>query len=106
MPKPRTIAIDGPASAGKSTLGERLARALGYIYFDTGVMYRAVTWIALRGGVDVADEAAITRLVGALLLEQNDEWQLQRRYMHRTLRRRGISVFVLEFEVAVQQTGI
>lgn len=62
MPKPRMIAIDGPASAGKSTLGEELARALGYLYFDTGVMYRAVTWEALSRGIPIEDEAAVTAL--------------------------------------------
>ena len=59
---PKIIAIDGPAASGKSTLGQRLAQALGYLYFDTGVMYRAVTWLALRRGVEICDEAAITRL--------------------------------------------
>lgn len=56
------IAIDGPAASGKSTLGYRLARALGYLYFDTGVMYRAVTWLALKRGLEISDEAAITTL--------------------------------------------
>ena len=56
------IAIDGPAASGKSTIGKRLADELGYLFFDTGVMYRAVTWIALQRGVDVRDEAAVTRL--------------------------------------------
>jgi cytidylate kinase len=53
-----TIAIDGPAASGKSTAAETLARRLGYLYFDTGVMYRAVTLAALRrlGGVDLEDE--------------------------------------------------
>ena len=59
---PLTIAIDGPAASGKSTIGALLARRLGYIYFDTGVMYRAVTWAALDGGIDIGDEAAVTRL--------------------------------------------
>jgi cytidylate kinase len=58
----RIIAIDGPAASGKSTLGHKLARALGYLYFDTGVMYRAVTWLALRQGIDINDEMAITEL--------------------------------------------
>ena len=58
----RIIAIDGPAASGKSTLGHKLAQALGYLYFDTGVMYRAVTWLALIRGLDISDEAAITRL--------------------------------------------
>jgi cytidylate kinase len=44
---PSIIAIDGPAASGKSTIGLRLANALGYLFFDTGVMYRAVTWLAL-----------------------------------------------------------
>ena len=51
-----TIAIDGPAASGKSTIGERIADALGYLYFDTGVMYRAVTWAALDRGIAIADE--------------------------------------------------
>jgi len=59
---PKIIAIDGPAASGKSTLGHKLAQALGYLYFDTGVMYRAVTWLALKKGLDIADEAAITSL--------------------------------------------
>jgi len=48
---PPIIAIDGPAGAGKSTLARRLARALGFLYIDTGAMYRAVTWKALQEGI-------------------------------------------------------
>ena len=59
---PSIIAIDGPAASGKSTLGVRLAERLGYLYFDTGVMYRAVTWLALQAGIDVDDEARLTSL--------------------------------------------
>ena len=59
---PSLIAIDGPAASGKSTLGRRLADALGYLFFDTGVMYRAITWLALQRGLDVRDAAALTAL--------------------------------------------
>jgi len=59
---PSVIAIDGPAASGKSTLGLKIARELGYLFFDTGVMYRAVTWIALDHDIDVKDEAKITAL--------------------------------------------
>lgn len=59
---PTTIAIDGPAASGKSTLGALLADALGYLYFDTGVMYRALTLAAIMAGLDVQDEAAIGAL--------------------------------------------
>jgi cytidylate kinase len=62
MSIPNIIAIDGPAASGKSTLGKRLADFLGYLFFDTGVMYRAVTWDALQHGVDAKDEAAVTAL--------------------------------------------
>jgi len=62
MTPPSIIAIDGPAASGKSTIGKRLADHLGYLFFDTGVMYRAITWIALRGGVDVSNESAITQM--------------------------------------------
>ena len=56
------IAIDGPAAAGKSTLARRIAETLGYLYLDTGVMYRAVTLEALQKGIDIDDEAAVSKI--------------------------------------------
>jgi cytidylate kinase len=64
--KPSTIAIDGPAASGKSTIGELLAQRLEYLYLDTGAMYRAVTWVALEQGIDIADEEAITALAESI----------------------------------------
>src|SRR5215208_4189389 len=61
-PHPSIIAIDGPAASGKSTIGLMLANALGYLFFDTGVMYRAITWLALERGIDVHDETAVSTL--------------------------------------------
>jgi len=62
MTKPNIIAIDGPAASGKSTLGRNLAKSLDYLFFDTGVMYRAVAWMVLQRNLDVKDEAAVTEL--------------------------------------------
>ncbi|MCG3210387.1 MAG: Cytidylate kinase [Anaerolineae bacterium] len=62
MSKPSTIAIDGFAASGKSTVAALLAEQLGYLYFDTGVMYRAVTWAVLDRGVDPADVAGVSQL--------------------------------------------
>ena len=62
MQPPRQIAIDGPAGSGKSTIGEQLAHRLGYLYIDTGAMYRAVAWLALQKGVDVSDGPALAAL--------------------------------------------
>lgn len=62
MIRPERIAIDGPAGAGKSTVGEQLARKLGYLYIDTGAMYRAVAWLALREGVSVDDGPTLADL--------------------------------------------
>jgi len=59
---PNTIAIDGPAASGKSTVAKRLADDLNYLYFDTGVMYRAVTWVALDRKMGFESEAEITAL--------------------------------------------
>ena len=58
------IAIDGPSGAGKSTTARRLAERLGYIYIDTGAMYRAIGWKAKREGIDQADEAGLADLCG------------------------------------------
>jgi cytidylate kinase len=69
MSQAKIIAIDGPAGSGKSTLGEKLAKSLGYLYFDTGVMYRAVTLAALEKGVPVEDETAVSELTGQLQID-------------------------------------
>lgn len=66
---PSTIAIDGPAASGKSTIGALLAERLGYVYFDTGVMYRAVTWVALQRGIPIEDEVAVTHLSEHLTID-------------------------------------
>ena len=58
----KVIAIDGPAGSGKSTVAKALATALGLDYLDTGAMYRAVAFAALRRGVDIDDADAVTRL--------------------------------------------
>ena len=63
-----SVAIDGPAGAGKSTLARRLAAQLGYIYVDTGAMYRAVGLYALRAGLDPKDNAAVDRLLPQIAL--------------------------------------
>jgi cytidylate kinase len=56
------VAIDGPAGAGKSTVARSLAGRLQFRYLDTGAMYRAVTWLAMQGGLDLSDADAIARL--------------------------------------------
>ena len=63
------IAIDGPAASGKSTLGFRLAETLHYLYFDTGLMYRAVTWLALKRGLDLKDETGVTDIARDVPIE-------------------------------------
>lgn len=65
------ITIDGPAGAGKSTLAKALASRLGYIYLDTGAMYRAVGWIVKKNGLDVRDERAVSELLGCIHLDFN-----------------------------------
>jgi cytidylate kinase len=69
MPIPLTIAIDGPAASGKSTLGCLLARKLNYVYLDTGVMYRAVTWLCLNAGVSINDECAVTAIANEAVID-------------------------------------
>ena len=62
VPHVLTIAIDGPAASGKSAVGTRVAATLGYRFVDTGAMYRAVTWLALRRNIDVHDAHALATL--------------------------------------------
>jgi len=58
---PSLIAIDGPAASGKSTIGQLLAQDLGYVFLDTGVMYRAVTWAVLKRNINIRDEKNVAR---------------------------------------------
>jgi len=60
--KPQLIAIDGPVAVGKSSVGSLLARRLGYVFFDTGMMYRAFTWKVLKLGISIEDEQKLCHL--------------------------------------------
>ncbi len=63
------IAIDGTVASGKTTVGRLVAERLGYAFLDTGLMYRAATWQAIRAGVDVGDDDSLTRMVEAMRIE-------------------------------------
>lgn len=65
----RTIAIDGPSASGKSAVGSRVGRRLGYPFLDTGTMYRAVTYLALVRGIDVEDAGALGDLAERCRME-------------------------------------
>lgn len=69
MKKQITIALDGPAGAGKSTIARLLARKMGILYLDTGAMYRAVGLKAMRAGIRTADEDAVTAMLAQTELE-------------------------------------
>lgn len=67
--KPIVIAIDGPAGAGKSTVAKRVARSFSFLYIDSGAMYRAVAWKALREHVDLTDEKAVAELARGMKID-------------------------------------
>lgn len=69
MDKRLVIAIDGPAGSGKSTVSKTIARQLGLLYIDTGAMYRALTLKAMRGHIDLHDEARLTALAHATKID-------------------------------------
>ena len=72
------IAVDGPAGAGKSTLARALAQKLGFIYIDTGAMYRALTWKALQMGIDLHDGASLQGLAASLDIHFETQAGIQR----------------------------
>ncbi|MGZ3633853.1 MAG: (d)CMP kinase [Parachlamydiaceae bacterium] len=63
------ITIDGPIATGKSTIAKKLAEELGYIYFDTGAMYRGITWLALTKGIDIDDQNQLAALLKEFVFE-------------------------------------
>jgi cytidylate kinase len=76
--KPQLIAIDGPVAVGKSSVGSLLAKRLGYVFFDTGMMYRAFTWKVLKSGVSTKEEQAIRQLAATTRFDfvRSEGWRL------------------------------
>ena len=68
------VAIDGPVASGKTSVGACVAKRLRYAFLDTGLMYRAATWQAIRAGIDATDESALTRMTESMsiLLSQSN----------------------------------
>jgi cytidylate kinase len=75
--RPLTVAIDGPSSSGKSTVGAEVARRLGYRFCDTGLLYRAVAWLALERGVDPDDVARLVPLSTEVTLVADSRGRLR-----------------------------
>lgn len=70
-----TVAVDGPAGAGKSSISKIVAKKLGYLYIDTGAMYRSVTWAVLHNHIDVNNQKAVEALLPDLdlTMEASDD---------------------------------
>ena len=71
-----SVAIDGPAAAGKSTVAKQVAKILGYTYIDTGAMYRAFTWYCMEKGVDCQDERACCALIPEVTIKLRPNGQV------------------------------
>lgn len=84
MSKKISIAIDGPAAAGKSTVAKIVAKQLGYIYIDTGAMYRALTLKALQNEVDVNNEKELSLLLSRMTIKLVPEAGVQKVYIDET----------------------
>lgn len=69
MSFPKIVAIDGPAASGKTTIGNHLAEKWEYLFFDTGVMYRAVTWLAIEQEISTKDELAVSALAEQIQID-------------------------------------
>jgi len=85
----KTIAIDGPSASGKSTVSKGVAAELGFIYVDSGALYRGVTWQAIRKGVDTTDAAAMAESM------HNAEWDF--------FVQEGAAIFSIDGDVPVQE---
>jgi cytidylate kinase len=72
------VALDGPGSSGKSSVGAAAARVLGYRFLDTGVLYRAITWLSVRRDIDPEDQATLVALVPELELAADEAGSLRR----------------------------
>lgn len=76
--QPFVIALDGPAASGKSSVGLGVARRLGLRYFDTGLLYRVLTWVAHAQGVPIDDAAGLAELTGRLGIDVDENGRVSR----------------------------
>src|SRR5438105_2721667 len=76
--RPFVIALDGPAASGKSSVGRGVAHRLGFRYFDTGLLYRVLTWLALDAGLDASDGSALKALIDRLDVEVDADGRVSR----------------------------
>lgn len=84
MGKLLQVAIDGPASAGKSTVAKLVAHKLNYIYCDTGAMYRAVTWAAIHDGIQLDDDESIEMILSNINIKFVPSTEGQRVFVNET----------------------
>lgn len=77
------IAIDGPAGAGKSTIAKAVAKTLGFVYIDTGAMYRAIGLAAHRRGIDTTDAAAVSAILDEIEVSISHDARGQRVYLNK-----------------------
>ena len=77
----KSIAIDGPAGAGKSTIAKRVSSELGFIYLDTGAMYRAVALKAINSGLDTKDQSALAKIIENIDITISHEDNSQRIFL-------------------------
>jgi cytidylate kinase len=96
------ITIDGPAGSGKSTVGRLLAAALGYLYLDSGALYRLVAWQAARSGLDLADAQALSALLEGFKLKMSSDSQ----GFHLWVDGREVTPFLREPQVSRQSSQV
>lgn len=77
-----SIAIDGPAGAGKSTIAKKVAKELGYIYVDTGAMYRAIAYYLVTNQIDIEEESALMKACESITIEIKYEQDAQQVYLN------------------------
>ena len=92
------IAIDGYSSCGKGTLAKQIAQSLGYVFIDSGAMYRAVTLFLLESNIDVADEIAIFKALDQIQLEFHPSKENNRFEIH--LNGRNVESLIREIHIA------